>query len=499
METHQRNGKPRTAEELPFPGAPCWVAQPSQGDITGLELFDDQYGHGHAKVPVRDHHEILRLQSKPFRHWLMRHYIYQGRQVGQRLIRERIDLFEALASLEVRELHNRSAWSANHSALFIDLANSDWKAVRVDAAGWAVTDELSVYFRRFVHQRPLPYPDRAGDLREVLDFLPPLRSEGDALLVLVWIVAALAPMPRPILMPIGPNGSAKNTFSAFIRRLVEPSQAKLLGHVGHDDLPLTFYRHAVAFLDNVDALTPQESDLFCQGVTGRAIDRRRLYTDNDEFLFSFERDVILNGLRPPTNRPDLLDRTLIIELDRLTPERRRTLDRIAPLFQAARPRLFGGLLNALSQTLDLLPTIAGENLSRMADFHRYGRAAAVALGYSVEQFDAALKEAESRQNRGASDNTLAVTLLLFIRRQRRWDGDAPTLLERLVETAKTHQICRSPEFWPDTPIGFGRHLKQLGAALAEHGLTITHERRAHERLIHLEYDPATDSDRGGED
>lgn len=229
--------------------------------------------------------------------------------------------------------------------------------------------------------------------------------------MLVWIIAALAPMPRPILMPIGPHGSAKSTFSAFIRRLVEPSQAELLGHDGRADLPLTFYRHAVAVFDNVDTLTPQESDLFCQGVTGCAFDRRRLYTDNDEFLFSFERAIILNGLRPPTNRPDLLDRALIIELDRLTPERRRTMGHIESLFQAARPRFFGGLLNALSRTLALLPTVADENLSRMADFHRFGRAAAVALGFTVEQFDVVLKEAESRQNRGASDNTLAVALL----------------------------------------------------------------------------------------
>ena len=61
----------------------------------------------------------------------------------------------------------------------------------------------------------------------------------------------------------------------------------------------TFYRHALPVLDNADAFTPQEADLCCQAVTGRAIDRRRLYTDGDEYLLSFLRPILINGLRPP--------------------------------------------------------------------------------------------------------------------------------------------------------------------------------------------------------
>ena len=67
------------------------------------------------------------------------------------------------------------------------------------------------------------------------------------------------------------------------------------------------------------------------------------------------------------------------------------------------------------------------------------------------------------------------------------------LLERLVDTARAHQIRRSPESWPETPIGLGRQLAQLVTVLAEHGVTISRPRKARERLVRLEYDPAADS------
>jgi GNAT superfamily N-acetyltransferase len=300
-------------------------------------------------------------------------------------------------------------------------------------------------------------------------------------------------MPRPILTLVGQHGSAKSTVSMFLRRLLDPSRVELLGKDARADLPLVFFKHAVPAFDNIDGMTPNEADLCCQAVTGRGIARRMLYTDAEEFILSFQRAIIFNGLRLPTNRPDFLDRTLSLELERLPPEQRSLLEHLDGRFMDARPRLVGGLLNALSRTLAKLPQVSTEGLSRMADFHRMGRAVAEVLGYTASQFDEAIKAAEARQKRGAFDNTLALAILLFVRQTRHWQGDATQLLQRLHETAKANQIRQSPEFWPDTPLGLGRQIKHLGEALARHGVQVTRPRRAKARLICLEYDPETDS------
>ncbi len=128
----------------------------------------------------------------------------------------------------------------------------------------------------------------------------------------------------------------------------------------------------------------------------------------------------------------------------------------------------------------------------MADFHRFGRAAAIALGWTPQLFDTAMREAEARQNRGAADNTLVAAMVAFAQQQHRWVGDMPSLLERLVETAKLRQLSRSRNFWPETAIGLGRKVELLRSALAEHGVSITPSVAPVSSLVQLEYNAEAD-------
>ena len=404
-----RNGhsnRPQTSEEI-------FV---EMIDRSGMSLFIDQYDLEWARVPVRGHHETYRLHSKPFRKWLMRDFFRRGKVISQRDLREWIALLEASVDGEQRELANRSIWSEGRKALWIDLGDSNWRTVYVTARSWAVDADPPSLFRRFAHQQPLPEPIPGGSIHDLLTFLPPLTCEGDRLLLLTWVVAALMPMPRPILTLVGPHGSAKSTFSTFLRRLLDPSRVELLGRDARADLPLIFFKHAVPVFDNTDSMTPHEADLFCQAVTGRGIARRKLYTDAEEFILAFQRAIIINGLRLPTNRPDFLDRALIIDLERLAPEQRRVLEHLETTFMGPLPLLLGALLDTITQVLARLPVVSTDGLSRMADFHRVGRAEAEILGSSPAQFDAAYQVAEARQKRGAFDNTLALALLLFARK-----------------------------------------------------------------------------------
>lgn len=461
---------------------------------TEPELFSDQYGEGFAIVNDQGQKKTLSLTSEAFRHWVILQRMDEGKQFSESAIRGQIAEDRAKASRNVRTLRARSSRSEQGDAIYIDLADPGGTVIRVDATKWEAVEASSIYFRRYRHQLPLPKPDLDGDLSEMTDFMPMLRSDRMRLLVKVWTVLALVPGPRPILMPIGPQGSGKSTLSRNIRHILDPSVSDLLGHDARADLPLTFTQHAVPVFDNIDSITNKESDLICRIVTGGGISRRVLYTNAEEFFRIFQGALIFNGLHPPTQREDLLSRCLIVELEQLTPEQRRTRGGLDRAFEVARPRLFGGILNALRDTLALLPTIPEDGLSRMADFHHKGRAAAVALGSTPEEFDAAMKEAIARQNRGAADNTLAAAILMFSRREKRWIGDISTLLERLIDTAKSHQLTRSSKFWPETGIGLGRKLMQLEAALAENGVAVSRVRNARQRLVSLEYDATADGE-----
>jgi hypothetical protein len=467
--------------------------RPKLVEDAGIGLFTDQYDSECVRIPVANHFEMHPLRSKAFRHWIVRYHMRKGKSISKRGVNECIAQLEAVAGEEKRELGNRSKWSEDRKTLHIDLSDERWRIIGLGMDGWSIDEQPPAVFRRFKHQKPLPEPDASGDIKDLLTFLPPLPSELDRLLLLTWAVIALVPIPRPILCLIGPHGSAKSTLSAFLQRLLDPSRVESLGKDARADLPLLFFRHAVPVFDNMDGMSASEADLFCQAVTGRGITRRKLYTDADEFILSFQRAIIVNGLSLPTNRPDFLDRSLILDFERLSAEQRRVLEHVEADFMEARPRLLGGLLNTLSQALARLPAIGSEGLSRMADFHRLGRAVAEVLGYSSQQFDDAMRVVEARQKRGAFDNTLALAVLHFARQAGHWQGEATDLLQRLQETAKANQIRQSPEFWPATPMGLGRQLKHLNEALARKGVRITRLRRSATRLIALEYDPAGDS------
>ena len=52
-------------------------------------------------------------------------------------------------------------------------------------------------------------------------------------------------------------------------------------------------------------------------VTGEADSKRRLYTDDEDVIIELRRAVLLNGINVPTDRGDVLDRALVVELERI--------------------------------------------------------------------------------------------------------------------------------------------------------------------------------------
>ena len=64
------------------------------------------------------------------------------------------------------------------------------------------------------------------------------------------------------------------------------------------------------------------ADMLCRGVTGGAFSKRELYSDDSDVILTFKRPMIITGINIPTHSPDLLDRLLLIELERIQSDRR---------------------------------------------------------------------------------------------------------------------------------------------------------------------------------
>jgi hypothetical protein len=289
------------------------------------ELFHAPDGTGFADLDINGHRETWPIRSKGFRRWLARGFFEatDGAPSSEAL-QSALNVIEAEAHFDAPErvVHVRVA--GLDGRFYLDLADQAWRAVEIDAAGWRVIDNPPVRFRRAAGMQPLPIPAPGGSVAALRSFLN-VSSDGDFVLVVAWALAVLRDRgPYPVLALSGEQGSAKSTFSAMVRALLDPNTAPLRALPREDrDLFIAASNGHVLTFDNVSSLPAWISDTLCRLATGGGFAVRQLYTDQDEVLFDATRPVILNGIEDIVTRPDLADRALFLTLEPIPEDRRR--------------------------------------------------------------------------------------------------------------------------------------------------------------------------------
>ncbi len=181
--------------------------------------------------------------------------------------------------------------------LYLDLGDEAWRAVEIDTTDWRVIDKPPVRFRRAAGMQPLAVPAPGGSIEALRAFLN-VQSDQDFVLVVAWALTVLRNKgPYPALVLSGEQGSAKSTFSAILRSLLDPNTAPLRALPREDrDLFIAASNGHVLAFNNVSGLPAWISDTLCRLTTGGGFAVRQLYNDQDEVLFDAARPVILNGI-----------------------------------------------------------------------------------------------------------------------------------------------------------------------------------------------------------
>jgi hypothetical protein len=355
------------------------------------ELFHDSASDTYASVTVDDHREVWYIRTKGFRYWLLhQYYLAHDAVPNGDAVSVALQTLEgkALFDGECREVYLRIAPDGN-DGIYLDLGDATWRVVHVTPAGWQLVTEAPVMFRRSAGMLPLPEPVRGRSLDELrpLMNLPADQAGADAIWVLLkaWLVAALMPSgPFPIVALRGEQGTAKTTLAKILKGLVDPAKPALRSDPRElRDLAIAARGCWMIGFDNVSHIQAWLSDALCRMSTGSGWATRELYTDRDEVLFEAMRPVILNGITEYVVAPDLLDRTIQVELPTIPKHKRRRERRRHPdepegvldAFDAKRPQLLGALLDAVAGALRALPTVHLSTLPRMADFPVIGAAA----------------------------------------------------------------------------------------------------------------------------
>ena len=296
--------------------------------------------------------------------------------------------------------------------------------------------------------------------------------------------------PYPVLVLSGERGSAKSTFSAVLRSLLDPNTAPLRALPREDrDLFIAANNGHVLAFDNVSRLPAWISDTLCRLATGGGFAVRQLYTDQDEVLFDAARLVILNGIEDIVTRPDLADRTIFLILEPIPEDRRRPEKDLWAEFDTVRPQRLGTLLDAVSHGLKRLPDTRLDSLPRMADFALWATACDTAL-WPAGTFRAAYTgNRDEAVDSVIEADPVSSAIRSMMNTRTEWTGTASDLLGTLDE--EVEEKVRKSKTWPSSARALSGRARRAATLLREIGIDIAFERegRARTRTIRITHKP----------
>jgi hypothetical protein len=452
------------------------------------KLFHTPDGTAFADIVVNDHRETWPIRSRTFQRWLARQYYGRtGGAPSSDAKRAALGIIEAKATFDSPEQAVFVRVGHLGGKSYIDLADALWRAVEIDADGWRVINNPPIRFRRSAGMLPLPVPVRGGSVTPLRRFLN-VGSDADFTLVVAWLLAALRHGgPYPALVAAGEQGSAKSTFAAIMRKLVDPNTAPLRALPREDrDLFIAATNAHVLVFDNVSGLPNWISDTLCRLATGGGFATRELYTDQDEVLFDAVRPIILNGIEDVVTRPDLADRSIMLVLEPIPDEQRRTEDAIWSEFEKAQPAIFGALLDAMAHGVRRLPETELKQLPRMADFAIWITACEEAL-----ELPCTFKVAHDANIAATIETVIeadpvAVAVRTLMGSLTEWKGTASQLLQVLGECAG--ETARRSRFWPSAPNKLSNRLRRAAPFLRKTGISVEldhREGRASDKIIRI--------------
>jgi len=465
---------------------------PTQADILidlaqTAELFHAPDGTGFADLDINGHRETWPIRAKGFRRWLARCFFEatQGAPSSEAL-QSALNVIEAKAHFDAPERVVHVRVGGLDEQLYLDLGDAAWRAVEIDAAGWRLIDNPPVRFRRAAGMQPLPVPVAGGSVEVLRSFLN-VQSDNDFVLVVAWALACLRNRgPYPVIALSGEQGSAKSTFSAILRALLDPNTAPLRALPREDrDLFIAASNGHVLAFDNVSGLPGWISDTLCRLATGGGFAVRQLYTDQDEVLFDAARPVILNGIEEIVTRPDLADRAVFLTLQPIPEEHRRPEQELWAAFDAERPRVLGVLLDAVVEGLKRLPETRLEKLPRMADFALWATACETALWPAGTFWSAYCGNRDDAVEGVIDADPIATARARRMATRTVWTGTASDLLGALAEVVG-ERVAKSKS-WPDGPRALAGRLRRAATFLRKIGIEIGfgREGRARTRTINI--------------
>jgi len=429
------------------------------------KFFNDSQGRLYAMF-LHNGHEETTLFDDTYRSFLRSRYVVES---GYQKVLEDKPLntaFQNLRSLaqfdsETHEVNIRTA--ERDGRIYIDLADIERRVLEVTKDGRNVVGcPNGLHFHRGKTTAALPVPVRGGDIDLLRKYVHV--TEDDFPVVPALAAAMLLPGRRlcPPAVLVGESGNGKSTVAKVLQRLVDPKHKdQLTGQPKsiHDQLIASQHSWLLS-LNNLSKMDQQLSDLLCGLTDGTGFTGRSLYTDSGEFSIVARRPIVITSIKDVVTAPDLLDRSLVIEIPMFEGAAKAETD-FWNEFEQDYPAILGALLDGMVAGLrgdgGEVPHV------RMLDFVRFASSAAPVWGFTSKTMQdtyVRLQQGPARKN--IEESEIGRKILRYVAEHGSLSGKAAELVTKLSWDDKAPK-----------PNEFGRQTREIAPDLKKLGVAVS--------------------------
>lgn len=430
------------------------------------------------------HFETWNIRSRGFKSWAS--YLFfttHATTPGDTAIGEAIDTLEGVGLFEGNELEVNLRYAFHDERVFVDLGCDHWKVVEISIDGYKVIESQNapVKFVRSNGFRPLPSPKQGGDISLLWDHLNVESKDGRFLLV-AWVLEAMrVKLPFPVLEIVAQQGCFKSSLQKRLRKIIDPNKAELRSAPRSvEDIFVSARNSHILSYDNLSHLTANTSDAFCIISLGGSDATRKLYSNGEEDAFFAQCPIMMNGISTLSNRADLGDRTISIELCKAEYKDEQKLE---AQWEKDLPLILGALYGLMSETLSKIPEVVIEKSPRMADFARLGQAMLNAQGIGESFTEIYMRNRDRVVLRAIESSPVAQAIIKLVDEDIFYRGTKGGLMDRLIHHQPKHFDRAS---YPKSVKGLADALRRLAPALKVQGIEVIEDKKRYKDGYHVE-------------
>lgn len=378
---------------------------------------------------------------------------------------------QATMTQKVHEPHLRVA--RTEDAFYYDLQDDMGQVVRCTPEGWEVVPKNGIKFTSGDGMLPQVEPQRGKTLDLLRKYLS-VESEDDYRLILSWLIGAfIASDGYPILVLNGGAGTSKSSTTSFMQRLVDPGKERREPPGDAKDIAAVVRNCHLLTIDNLQKIDPWLSDTLCRVSTGGTLGARQYYTLHSDAGFEAIRPTILNGIDHFVKFNDLMERSVLINLPTIPPEKRRIWSEMEKEFEADRPFILGAIFDVLCVGLGRIADLKVGKLPRLAGWAKFMESCRDILGFSFLEAWETQEAIKSEEN--VAGNTLAQMLISMLEQKATARVDpvlSGTMQSIWAEIVGKFPTDHEPKDIPKGARGFAAALTRMKPDLKRLGIEV---------------------------